>query len=160
MIAALFALTIGTSVENITEGGNKWEKDLDVRTGEWHVGEQIVTYVVVNCGPWWCFAQCFYIRPICSASSFFGHQCSSGDKTCPNFLLAPGVQHHQAHLCSFTNVKYAIIEAEVYQGSWKYVNTFWGAANACCNLILCMVTPNQELCLILVISLHKEYKKI
>lgn len=34
VIAALFALTIGTSVENITEGGKKREKDLDIRTGE------------------------------------------------------------------------------------------------------------------------------
>lgn len=34
VIAALFALTIGTSVENITEGEKKWEKDLDVRKGE------------------------------------------------------------------------------------------------------------------------------
>lgn len=34
VIAALSALTIGTSVENITEGGKKWEKDLDLRTGE------------------------------------------------------------------------------------------------------------------------------
>lgn len=34
MIAALFALTIGTPARNITEGGKKWEKDLDLRTGE------------------------------------------------------------------------------------------------------------------------------
>ena len=32
--AALFALTIGTSIESVTEGGKKWEEDLDVRTGD------------------------------------------------------------------------------------------------------------------------------
>lgn len=32
--AALCALTIGMSMENVTEGGKKWEEDLDVRTGD------------------------------------------------------------------------------------------------------------------------------
>lgn len=32
--AVLFSLTIGMSVESVTKDGRKWEKDLDVRTGD------------------------------------------------------------------------------------------------------------------------------
>lgn len=118
--ALLFDSTTEMLIENVTEGGKKWNNDPDVQslTYRW----TNCYYLIVKCCHWWCFAHCLsmFIHEFSMISfGFFGYQCSSGEKTLPRvsseFQMYSNIKHISAPSPVYDPC--VVIEAEKKWGS-------------------------------------------